>query len=127
MIVGTTTEWNLLRRRKRIVGELRQTLCSELMRGSIVLSSRKCGRSQCICEREGKRHPRTSLSVNLRGKTNSIYLDAEREGVARTGIEAYVRLWALLEELTEVNLALLAYRGQSGGKGVRRRHGDNRR
>ena len=104
------SEFELLRRRKRLLAELSESLKPELMRGSVVESSRKCGRASCVCVREGKRHRRTALSVNLAGKTRSIHLDAEREGMARAGVAAYARLWTLLDKLTELNLALLSRR-----------------
>lgn len=107
---AVVSEFELLRRRKRLLAELSQALCPELMRGSVVESSRKCGRANCVCEREGKRHRRTALSVNLKGKTRTIHLDAEREEVARAGVAAYGRLWTLLDELTGVNLGLLSRR-----------------
>ena len=108
MAIATTNEWNLLRRRKRLLGELRAVLSENLMRGSVVESSRKCGRPNCVCEREGKRHTRKSLSVNLGGKTRSVYLDAERDAVATSGTAAYRGMRELVDQLTEVNLALLS-------------------
>lgn len=112
---ATTAEWNLVRRRDRLLRALRELLRSNLMRGSIVESSRSCGRPTCVCAREGKKHPRRVLAVKVAGRTRTIHLDVERAPIAAAATANYRRLWSLVDELTVANLALLA-----GGKRVRR-------
>ncbi len=108
MLFTTTTEWNLSKRRQRLLREMRELLRQNVMRGTIVETSRTCGRRNCVCMREGKRHARMALSVNMDGKTRSVHLSSKRQAIAHAATANYRKLWQLLEELTEVNLKLLA-------------------
>jgi len=114
-IIETTTEWNLLRRRKRALRELRELLLSNVMRGTVAETTRRCGKTKCGCATdETKRHRRTTLSVNLEGRTRTVHLNAEHLAGAKEATGNYRRLWKLLDEVTEVNLALLRFpAGQS--------------
>lgn len=92
-------------RRTALLEQLHQV--PNLMRGIVYERQRKCGRARCTCATGGPRHPGLQLNVTLGGRTRTRYV---RKG-ERTAIEAmvasYRRLWALVNELTEVNLALL--------------------
>ncbi|HJW74727.1 MAG TPA: DUF6788 family protein [Thermoleophilia bacterium] len=91
-------------RRERLLGELRQL--PDLMRGKVFERERKCGSPSCPCASGGPRHRGLQLTVNLKGRTRTRYVrQGEREAV-EAKVRAYRRLWALVEELTEVNLAL---------------------
>ena len=91
--------------RERLLGELHQL--PDLMRGKVFERQRKCGRAACPCAGGGPRHPGLQLTVNLNGRTRTRYVrQGEREAV-EAKVRAYRQLWALVEELTEVNLALL--------------------
>ncbi len=90
-----------------------------LMRGSVYDRLRKCGRAACPCATGGPKHPTRQLTVTLRGQTRTRYVrQAELEHVQAL-IAAYHALWAIVEELTAVNLALL--RGQHPGGPAGRR------
>ena len=90
-----------------------------LMRGSVYARLRKCGRAACPCATGGPKHPTRQLTVTLRGRTHTRYVrQAELEQVQAL-IAAYHDLWAMVEALTAVNLALL--RGQHPGGATGRR------
>ena len=90
-----------------------------LMRGSVYARERKCGRAACPCATGGPKHPTRQLTVTLRGRTRTRYVrQAELEQVQAL-LAAYHALWALVEALTAVNLALL--RGQHPGGPAGRR------
>jgi hypothetical protein len=110
MAIATTTEWNLRTRQRRALHELRDLLRENVMRGTVVSTTRRCGKPRCACATdETKRHPRQVVTVRLDGRTRTMHLDAEHaKGVVRA-TRRYLRLWALLDELTEVNLKLLAF------------------
>ena len=92
-------------KRERLLDELHQL--PDLMRGKVFERERKCGRAACTCATGGPRHRGLQLTVNLKGRTRTRYVrQGEREAV-EAKVAAYRRLWALVEELTEVNLALL--------------------
>jgi len=91
--------------RERLLGELRGL--PDLMRGKVFERERKCGRASCTCASGGPRHPGLQLTVNLKGRTRTRYVRQGERAAVEAKVATYRRLWALVEELTEVNLALL--------------------
>jgi hypothetical protein len=78
-----------------------------LMRGSVYERGRKCGRASCACAQGGPKHPTRQLTVTLEGATRSRYVRLEELAQVRALIATYEELWALVNALTAVNLALL--------------------
>lgn len=102
----TTRQLDRLRqRRDALLKELHRL--PNLMRGTVYERERKCGRATCTCASGGPRHAGLQLNVTLGGRTRTRYV---RRG-ERAEVEAWVatcrRLWALVDEITEINLALL--------------------
>ena len=95
----------LTRQRERLLEELRHL--PDLMRGKVYERARKCGRASCPCASGGPRHPGLQLTVNLRGRTRTRYVRQGERAAVEAKVAGYRRLWELVEELTEVNLALL--------------------
>jgi hypothetical protein len=94
----------LEQKRERLLDELRHL--PDLMRGKVYERQRKCGRASCTCASGGPRHPGLQLTVNLRGRTRTRYVRQGERAAVEAKVAAYRRLWELVEELTEVNLAL---------------------
>jgi hypothetical protein len=110
MPIATTTEWNLRRRKQRALRELRELLRSNIMRGSIVETTRRCGKPNCACAKdERRRHARRTVTVNIGGRTRTVHLDDAHQPEVREATARYRRLWRVLDELTELNLKLLAF------------------
>lgn len=84
-----------------------------LMRGSVYDRRHKCGRATCPCAAGGPKHPTRQLTVTLRGRTHTRYVRQGERAQVEALVAAYQALWALVEELTAVNLALP--RGQHPG------------
>ena len=78
-----------------------------LMRGSVYKRLRKCGRASCACAQGGPKHPTRQLTVTLGGATRSRYVRLEELAQVRGLIATYEELWAIVNALTAVNLALL--------------------
>jgi hypothetical protein len=78
-----------------------------LMRGSVYERLRKCGRASCACAQGGPKHPTRQLTVTLRGATHSRYVRLEEVAHLQALIATYEELWAIVNALTAVNLALL--------------------
>lgn len=96
----------LLARRQRLLRKLPPI--DELLRGSIVERSIRCGRQACHCAAEGGGHPTTYLSVTLSGgKTKQISLPPALRDKALRGVAVYLEYWAILEEISEINRELL--------------------
>ena len=78
-----------------------------LMRGSLYARLRKCGRARCACATGGPKHPGRQLTVTLRGATHTRYVRHEEAAELQGLLATYAELWAIVDDLTAVNLALL--------------------
>jgi hypothetical protein len=91
-----------------------------LMRGSVYERGRKCGRASCACAHGGPKHPTRQLTVTLGGATHSRYVRLEEVAQVQALIATYEELWAIVNALTAVNLALL-HGTPPAGRAPRRR------
>jgi hypothetical protein len=78
-----------------------------LMRGTLYEPQRKCGRASCTCATGGPRHATLRFNVTLHGRTRTRFVRQAERPQVQAMVAAYERWWALVTELTEVNLALL--------------------
>ncbi len=105
---------------KRTRTALRRNLASlgDFVRGSVVLMKRRCTYPGCRKCASGQGHPAWVLTLSRKGKTHTVYLGARRRVQAQQMVQNYRRLQGLLEELANVNLALLTGRplAQKGGR-----------
>ncbi len=85
-----------------------------LMRGSVYERGRKCGRASCACAQGGPKHPTRQLTVTLGGTTRSRYVRLGELAQVQALIATYEELWAIVNALTTVNLALLHSTPPSG-------------
>ena len=97
------------RRMERRLETLRRRLGAAwaFVRGSVVLMKRRCARPACRLCRGGGQHPTWVLTVSRGGKTSTVYLGSARLAEARRLSANYRRFLALVEEIADVNLALL--------------------
>jgi hypothetical protein len=95
----------LRQRRDTLIEELRRI--PNLMRGTVYERERKCGRASCTCASGGPRHSALQLNVTLSGRTRTRYVRRGERTEVEALVSAYRRWWKLVDELTEVNLALL--------------------
>ena len=117
----TFTHPELLARREQLLDALRQS--PNLMRGSLNQLRVRCGAPNCFCA-TGPGHLKTHFTVSLRKKTRTLYVNQERRAEIEALTQGYARLWELVNDLTEVNLALL--RAQQPTPTRRRRSGARR-
>jgi len=93
-------------RRRQLHKALRRFAFEHLMRGTIVERARRCGRADCACADDPKaRHMGKYVSVSLDGRTVAIHLRAEDEERVRRALDAYRRLWAIIDGLTRCEVA----------------------
>jgi hypothetical protein len=110
MAIQTTSEWNLRQQRKRVLREMRELLLEGVMRGSIVENVRRCGKKNCACATDPKRrHRRRMVSVNVHGRTRTGHVDEAHLARVQQATARYRRMWRLLDEVTEIEVKLLAY------------------
>jgi len=86
---------------------------------SLVRSSRWCGRYGCKCNR-GEKHIRTQITFKQGGKTRSVYVPADLVGEVRQWAAEGRRLQGLLKECSQLAIALLRSKAQSGKRPRRR-------
>jgi len=114
----TAPRLDLERRRGALLARLHAL--GNLMRGSVYERARTCGRAGCRCAGDGPKHLTRQLTVTLGGKTHTRYVRVGEVEPVQALIASYHALWALVEELTAVNLELL--RGaHPGGRAPRKR------
>jgi hypothetical protein len=91
----------LVDRRRRILARLPPL--EEVLRGSVIVRSLRCGKPGCHCA-EGEGHRATYLSVtHAGGRTEQISLPAELVALAERGVGAYRAWWAAVEKLSAIN------------------------
>jgi hypothetical protein len=112
-----STRLDLERRRDALLARL-QAL-PNLMRGTVYERWHKCGRAACGCAGDGPKHLTRQLTVTLRGRTHTRYVRVDDVAQVQTLLAGYQALWAIVEELTAVNLELL--RGTHPGGRARRK------
>ena len=112
------------RRRRDLREQLRALSLAPLMRGSLVERLRRCGRPNCACARDPrKRHGGKFLTVQLSGHTHALHVRPEDEPKVRSAIEAYVKLWEIINALTECELSELRRETRERQRSRRRKRG----
>jgi len=105
----------LRQRRDTLLAELHQL--PNLMRGTVYERERKCGRASCTCATGGPRHAGVQFNVTLGGRTRTRYVRRGERAEVEALVANYRRLWALVDEITEINLALLNATPAAGTEG----------
>lgn len=101
-------EKQLAQERKNLIKELKKL--SLFIKGSLVKSSKKCGRKGCRCEK-GQLHPHVIISTFKKGKTQIVYVPKHKTEQAKTAVDCYTRVKEIIERISAINIKLL-----KGGK-----------
>lgn len=78
-----------------------------MVRGSVVVHRRRCGKPNCRCAAGEALHEATVLSYSERGRTRFVMLPAARVAAARAAVERYRAAQAELEAHGEAGRAAL--------------------
>jgi hypothetical protein len=112
------------RRRRDLHEQLRALSVAPLMRGSLVERLRRCGRPNCACAGDPqKRHGGKFLTVQLDGHTHALHVRPEDEPKVRLAIDAYGKLWKIINGLTECELSDLRREARERRRSRRQRRG----
>lgn len=108
-------------RRDAQLAQLRSS--PNLMRGTVNQRQRRCGRVTCPCAQGGPKHSGLQLTVTLDGISHARYVRQGELGQIQALLKAYQDVWAIINELTRVNLELIRGRnpGSAGARGKRGR------
>jgi len=107
--LGSMTSRQLKARRRRLAGSLPDVGGS--ITGSVVDQRRRCGKEGCRCV-EGELHgPYTYVVLaRVEGRTRTVYVPSDTADVVRQGAAISARVRAALDEISAINIELLARR-----------------
>lgn len=112
------------RRREQLRKQLREICDAPLMRGSIVERRRRCGKPNCACARDADAlHAGKFLTVHLDGRTQATHVRPQDEAHIREAIDAYLKLWDIINGLTACELADLRRQASDRRRSKQRRRG----
>lgn len=97
----------LQRKLKKLVASFPDV--TPVVKGSLVILKRTCGKPNCKC-RTGKKHESLYLSRNIKGKTNMTYIPKQFEERIRKGSEEYKKILKILNEISEHNIEIMKYK-----------------
>ena len=93
--------------RRMLASRLKRVAAGKpLLGASLVTISRVCGQPGCRCTR-GHKHRGHQLTYKVRGKTHTIYVPVDFTEEVRSWIEEHRRLKRLLQEISQLSLALV--------------------
>lgn len=78
-----------------------------MIRGSVVVQRRRCGKASCRCTDGEARHEATVLSYSEDGRNRTVMLAADQVGPVRAAVERYRAAQATLETRGNAGLAAL--------------------
>jgi len=103
-------------RRERAALARRLGRAGELMKGSLVMRSTRCGRPGCKCAHGEKHGPYLYVSVFQEGRTRSVYVPQHLEGEVRRWVENVRQLESDVAAITWLNADLLRRAGEAARK-----------
>src|SRR5436189_737644 len=78
-----------------------------VLAASLARVNKRCGQPSCACHHGGPLHPAHHLTLKEGGKTRTVYVPQDLLDEVRTWIAEYQRLKALLQEVSQLTLALV--------------------
>jgi hypothetical protein len=96
---------------RHLRSELTRLLHSEgVIRGTLVLRERVCGKASCRCVTKGEKHVSLYLMVREGGKPRQVYVPKALEEKVRTWVGNHKKVRALLEEISVLHYKKLEKR-----------------
>jgi hypothetical protein len=82
-----------------------------VLAASLVSFERRCGKPGCHCA-AGEKHHGHQLTYKVRGKTRTVYVPVDFTEEVRAWIDEHRRLKRLLQEISQLTLALVRSHAQ---------------
>jgi hypothetical protein len=76
-----------------------------LVRGSVVVQRRRCGKANCHCAQGASLHETTVLNYSEGGRTRAVMLPPDQVGAVQAAVERYRVAQRALEERANAGLA----------------------
>jgi len=99
-----TLETNQLKLLQRMV------LLHPWIEGSLVSTSRFCGKENCACHHGGFKHPVLYVTWKEKGKTVSLYIPRKLESDVRRWVKNYRKLKELTREVSDIQKQIVRLR-----------------
>ena len=100
---------NLMEKRSQLIDEALSL--KEFIRGTLVKTKKKCGRKSCRCEK-GQLHPHIYISTSRNKRNQVVYIRPNEVKKAQKHIDNYRKLTQILDEISQLNIALLKNKTQ---------------
>ena len=78
--------------------------------GSLVSTSRFCGKKNCICHQGGPKHPVLYVTWKENGKTVSLYVPRKLEPEVMGWVQNYKKLKETIREVSEIQKQIIRLR-----------------
>jgi len=94
--------------RRMLDSRLKQLVpAGPVLAASLIRLNKRCGQSSCRCHRGGPLHQAYHLTFRQDGQTRTAYVPQDLLEEVRTWVQEYRRLKALLQEVSQLTLALV--------------------
>jgi hypothetical protein len=94
--------------RRMLDARLRQlTTDKPVLAASLVQIAKHCGRKGCHCQQGGPKHVGNYLTSKVLGKTRTVYVPLDLLDDVRSWVTEHKRLKNLLQEISQLTLALV--------------------
>ena len=110
MTINTRTKLSGLGGKRRTRSQ-RLSTCARLIKGSLVVNRRRCGKPGCRCA-QGELHESLAFTYKQDGKSVLVHIPHHLEAEARQAQNDYRKLKTLVAELSIINLNLLKHKAQ---------------
>jgi len=80
------------------------------MEGTLVTTTRRCGKKNCACHHEGPKHSVAYVTWKENGKTVSLYVPKGLETEVKTWVDNYRRLKEIAREVSNIQRQIVRLR-----------------
>jgi len=105
-----------MKRKKNALGKKRDNLLGKVasfspwIEGTLVNTTRICGRKNCVCHTSGQKHPVMYVTWKENGKTVSLYVPKKLESEVRKWGENYKRLKEIIRKMSNIQKDIVRLR-----------------
>ena len=78
-----------------------------LLAATLTQLHKRCSRQTCRCRTHGERHTAWQLTYKVQGKTRTVYVPLDLLADVRSWVQEHKRLKNLLQEISQLTLALV--------------------
>ncbi len=105
-----------MKQKKNALGKKRDNLLGKVagfspwIEGTLVNTTRICGRKNCVCHTSGQKHPVMFVTWKENGKTVSLYVPKKLESEVRKWGENYKRLKEIIRKMSNIQKDIVRLR-----------------